>query len=414
VATTFDTADRARSVTRTGTGAGTGVYEYDSYGETLSLPAVDGGDEGGTFTWTVTGRTATQGATGSSVAASAREALDLTPATPQPPETPAADATDTQSQQKLDKLVSGLGEASTDTVVVADDPTGRRSTFTHTFFKDDTETDPEAGVLGIDYVYSDSGDSPERMDMTVTIAGASVGTIDQVFTDAPTGGLGITTSTTVAEEDDATDGIDVDAPDWWRNQTTTREATLNLSNPHGDIAASISNTSNVDADEAYGLTTYSPFGEVTGGLGGDAVYGWEVTNQRDILNTNNLIAMGARSYNPTTGRFLTTDPIPGGNANPYIYPSDPMNGRDLSGLALESFVGKREQRACKRQGAYRCPLCQAGEYVQSSAVMPGRGVKCLRLRVMTIALIVLACAAMSRSLPSTGWAARSSSARKCP
>lgn len=334
VATTFDTADRARSVTRTGTGAGTGAHEYDSYGETLTLPAVDGGDEAGTFTWTVTGRTATQSTTGSAVATSARQTLDLTPARPQPPETPTTDPTDTggQGQQKLDEFVAGLGAASTDAVVVTDDPTARRSVFTRTF-KENTETDPETGVLGIDYVYSDSSDSPERMNMTVTIDGASVGTMDQVFTAAPTGGLGITTSTTVAEEDDATDGIDVDAPDWWRNQTTTREATLNLSNPHGDVAASIPNTSNIAADQAYGITTYSPFGEATGGLGGDAVYGWEGTNQRDELNTNDLITMGARSYNPATGRFLTVDPIPGGNANPYIYPTDPCNRQDLSGLS---------------------------------------------------------------------------------
>jgi hypothetical protein len=42
--------------------------------------------------------------------------------------------------------------------------------------------------------------------------------------------------------------------------------------------------------------------------------------------------MGVRLYNPTTGRFLSVDPIAGGNANPYEYCSgDPVNCYDLDG-----------------------------------------------------------------------------------
>jgi hypothetical protein len=41
--------------------------------------------------------------------------------------------------------------------------------------------------------------------------------------------------------------------------------------------------------------------------------------------------MGVRLYNPATGRFLSVDPIPGGNANAYIYTTNPINGYDLSG-----------------------------------------------------------------------------------
>jgi hypothetical protein len=42
--------------------------------------------------------------------------------------------------------------------------------------------------------------------------------------------------------------------------------------------------------------------------------------------------MGARSYLPTLGRFLQTDPIPGGSANPYDYANqDPANQMDLDG-----------------------------------------------------------------------------------
>jgi hypothetical protein len=41
--------------------------------------------------------------------------------------------------------------------------------------------------------------------------------------------------------------------------------------------------------------------------------------------------MGVRLYTPTLGRFLQTDPVPGGNANTYTYPGDPVNANDLNG-----------------------------------------------------------------------------------
>lgn len=42
--------------------------------------------------------------------------------------------------------------------------------------------------------------------------------------------------------------------------------------------------------------------------------------------------MGARPYDPSTGRFLAVDPIPGGSLNNYDYAGqDPINNYDLSG-----------------------------------------------------------------------------------
>jgi len=41
--------------------------------------------------------------------------------------------------------------------------------------------------------------------------------------------------------------------------------------------------------------------------------------------------MGARVYLPTIGRFTSTDPVQGGNANAYVYVLDPVNGNDYSG-----------------------------------------------------------------------------------
>jgi RHS repeat-associated protein len=45
-----------------------------------------------------------------------------------------------------------------------------------------------------------------------------------------------------------------------------------------------------------------------------------------------IVLMGARLYNPATGRFLQVDPIFGGSCNAYDYVcQDPVNGLDLSG-----------------------------------------------------------------------------------
>lgn len=47
--------------------------------------------------------------------------------------------------------------------------------------------------------------------------------------------------------------------------------------------------------------------------------------------------MGARLYNPTTGRFLQTDPVPGGTPAPFVYPVDPVLQTDLGGLCAEDL-----------------------------------------------------------------------------
>jgi hypothetical protein len=65
--------------------------------------------------------------------------------------------------------------------------------------------------------------------------------------------------------------------------------------------------------------------------------------------------MGVRLYNSATGRFLSTDSVPGGNANPYVYPADPLDKSDTSGKSwwrdsarwlTNSKWGKRIAFAC--------------------------------------------------------------------
>jgi RHS repeat-associated protein len=79
---------------------------------------------------------------------------------------------------------------------------------------------------------------------------------------------------------------------------------------------------------------------------GQRRYGWLGAKQRAADTPGGLTLMGVRLYNPTTGRFLSVDPIAGGNANAYEYCSgDPVNCFDLDG---RWGWGKRAWRFVKR------------------------------------------------------------------
>ncbi|MGR8012293.1 RHS repeat-associated core domain-containing protein [Streptomyces hypolithicus] len=61
-------------------------------------------------------------------------------------------------------------------------------------------------------------------------------------------------------------------------------------------------------------------------------YGWLGAKQRSTETPTGAVLMGVRLYDPTLGRFLSPDPLPGGNANAYDYVmGDPLNRVDLNG-----------------------------------------------------------------------------------
>lgn len=114
-------------------------------------------------------------------------------------------------------------------------------------------------------------------------------------------------------------------------QTTGGQVSLSLADLHGDTVTSVDLPTTGPATAVSGWNDYTEYGTVRAGTPtGPLGYGWLGAKQRATTDTG-LQLMGARLYNPTTGLFTSTDPVPGGNTNPYTYPTDPINHFDLDG-----------------------------------------------------------------------------------
>lgn len=120
------------------------------------------------------------------------------------------------------------------------------------------------------------------------------------------------------------------------NQTdVAKQRTYSIPNFHGDTMI----TTDYNGAKT-GVYTYDPFGNQLDSVvppqlnsPPGTTYGYLGSDTRltETPYSVPITQMGDRIYLPGLGRFMQPDSVEGGNANAYIYPADPVNGRDVDG-----------------------------------------------------------------------------------
>ncbi|WP_237527769.1 RHS repeat-associated core domain-containing protein [Streptomyces sp. SID2119] len=180
-------------------------------------------------------------------------------------------------------------------------------------------------------------------------------------------------------------GGDGDNPSWIVEDTATGALTRNVDSASGDLAATTSKTggtvlqlTSIHGDVALQLPLAAggapvaldsdEYGNPRAGQEATR-YNWLGAKQRSTETLTGLTLMGARLYNPTTGRFLSMDPVHGGNANAYEYcTADPVNCYDLDGrFGWKKWLG-RASTGLAIAGMFGCAVCAGASAVISLGI----------------------------------------------
>lgn len=107
---------------------------------------------------------------------------------------------------------------------------------------------------------------------------------------------------------------------------------------HGNLAAESDSTGTQNVNH-----TYDPFGApLESQPANTTVHRYTGRWNKQYDTSSDLVLMGARPYDPSTGRFLGVDPVPGGSLNNYDYAGeDPINNYDLSGSMTDYGNGAK-------------------------------------------------------------------------
>ncbi|MEU6349816.1 DNRLRE domain-containing protein [Streptomyces sp. NPDC047072] len=109
--------------------------------------------------------------------------------------------------------------------------------------------------------------------------------------------------------------------------SATGSTVLQLTDVHGDVTVQLP----LDTSVAPTSQSYDEYGNPEDATAA-ARYGWLGGKQRSTETVTGAVLMGVRLYDPTTGRFLSIDPVPGGSANAYDYGNgEPLDHYDLDG-----------------------------------------------------------------------------------